>query len=113
MNVQIQSVKFDADRRLIDFVEAKMAKLDRFAERSTGADVILKLDKDHEKGNKIATITLSMPGEELVASHQAKTFEEAVDEALALGHNVKAVLLGPVTYLWLGKVKGEQFIHIA
>ncbi len=82
MNVQIQSVKFDADRRLIDFVEAKMAKLDRFAERSTGADVILKLDKDHEKGNKIATITLSMPGEELVASHQTKTFEEAVDEAI-------------------------------
>ena len=82
MNVQIQSVKFDADRRLIDFVEAKMAKLDRFAERSTGADVILKLDKDHEKGNKIATITLSMPGEELGASHQAKTFEEAVDEAI-------------------------------
>ena len=49
MNVQIQSVKFDADRRLVDFVEAKMAKMDRFAERSTGAEVILKLDKDHEK----------------------------------------------------------------
>ena len=82
MNVQIQSVKFDADKRLVEFVNAKMAKLDRFAERSTGADVILKLDKDHEKGNKIATITLGMPGEELVATHQAKTFEEAVDEAI-------------------------------
>lgn len=56
MNVQIQSVKFDADRRLVDFVEAKMAKMDRFAERSTGAEVILKLDKDHEKGNKVAKI---------------------------------------------------------
>ncbi|MDF3007397.1 MAG: 5-methyltetrahydropteroyltriglutamate--homocysteine methyltransferase [Enterobacter kobei] len=32
-----------------------------------------------------------------------------MDEALALGHNVKPVLLGPVTYLWLGKVKGEPF----
>lgn len=82
MNVQIQSVKFDADKRLIDFVEAKMAKLDRFAERSTGADVILKLDKDHEKGNKVATITLHMPGEELVAEHRSKVFEESVDEAI-------------------------------
>lgn len=82
MNVQIQSVKFDADRRLLDFVEAKMAKLDRFAERSTGADVILKLDKDHEKGNKVATITLRMPGEELVAEHRSKAFEESVDEAI-------------------------------
>ena len=34
---------------------------------------------------------------------------DEVDEALALGHQVKPVLLGPVTYLWLGKVKGEQF----
>ena len=34
---------------------------------------------------------------------------DEVDEALALGHNVKPVLLGPVTYLWLGKVKGGQF----
>lgn len=63
MNVQIQSVKFDADKRLVEFVNAKMAKLDRFAERSTGAEVILKLDKDHEKGNKFATITLHMPGQ--------------------------------------------------
>ena len=82
MNVQIQSVKFDADKRLIEFVEAKMAKLDRFADRSTGAEVILKLDKDHEKGNKFATITLRMPGEDMVATEQAKTFEEAVDEAI-------------------------------
>lgn len=82
MNVQIQSVKFDADQRLVEFVHAKMAKLERFAERTTGAEVILKLDKDREKGNKIATITLRMPGEELVADRQARSFEEAVDEAI-------------------------------
>ncbi|MFO6335569.1 5-methyltetrahydropteroyltriglutamate--homocysteine S-methyltransferase, partial [Pseudomonas aeruginosa] len=34
---------------------------------------------------------------------------DEVDEALALGHKIKPVLLGPVTYLWLGKVKGEPF----
>ncbi len=82
MNVQIQSVKFDADKRLIEFIEAKMAKLDRFAERAIDAEVTLKVDKDPEKGNKIATITLRMPGEDLVACHQAKSFEEAVDEAI-------------------------------
>ena len=38
---------------------------------------------------------------------------DEVDEALALGHNVKPVLLGPVTYLWLGKVKGEQFERLS
>ena len=35
-------------------------------------------------------------------------FEE-VEEALALGHRVKPVVLGPLTYLWLGKVKGSDF----
>ncbi|MCP8464435.1 5-methyltetrahydropteroyltriglutamate--homocysteine S-methyltransferase [Pseudomonas sp. ZM23] len=35
-------------------------------------------------------------------------FEE-VDEALALGHKVKPVVIGPLTYLWLGKAKGAEF----
>lgn len=34
-------------------------------------------------------------------------FEE-VDEALALGYAVKPVLIGPLTYLWLGTLKGEH-----
>ncbi|MFZ4834965.1 5-methyltetrahydropteroyltriglutamate--homocysteine S-methyltransferase [Rouxiella sp. Mn2063] len=38
---------------------------------------------------------------------------DEVDEALALGHNIKPVLLGPLTYLWLGKVKGEQFDRLS
>lgn len=82
MNVQIQSVKFDADARLVSFIEQKIAKLDRFVERATSADVILKLDKDFEKGNKVATITLAVPGDELVAEAQCKTFEEAVDQSI-------------------------------
>ncbi|MBR5811994.1 MAG: HPF/RaiA family ribosome-associated protein, partial [Alistipes sp.] len=45
MNVQIQSVKFDASSKLVEFIEKKLAKLDRFAENATGADVVLKLDK--------------------------------------------------------------------
>lgn len=39
-------------------------------------------------------------------------FDE-VDEALALGHKVKPVLIGPVTYLWLGKVKGVAFDRLS
>lgn len=74
MNVQIQSVKFDADRKLVEFVEHKMDKLDRFVERAIGADVILKLDKDHELGNKVATINLHIPGDDLVAESRGKKF---------------------------------------
>jgi putative sigma-54 modulation protein len=82
MNVKIQSVKFDAYKRLVEFVEKKMSKLDKFSDRIVSSDVIMKVDKDHEKGNKVVTITLVVPGEELVAEARAKTFEEAVDEAI-------------------------------
>lgn len=82
MNVQIQSVKFDAGKQLIEFIEKKLAKLDRFAENAMGADVILKLDKDDEKGNKIAVITLHIPGGDLRVEEQARTFEEAIDVAM-------------------------------
>ena len=82
MNDQRQSVKFDADQKLIEFAEAKMAKLDRFIERATGAEIILKLDKDNDKGNKIATIRIDAPGDDLIAESRCKTFEEAIDTAI-------------------------------
>ena len=51
---------------------------------------------------------------------QGQTFElsfeqlfEHVDEARALGHEVKPVLCGPLTYLWLGKTKGAAFDKLA
>jgi putative sigma-54 modulation protein len=81
MNVQIQSLKFDADKRLVEFVESKLSKLDRFSDRIVSSDVIMKVDKDHEKGNKVATITLYMPGEDLIAEGRARSFEEAVEES--------------------------------
>lgn len=81
MNVQIQSVKFDASAKLIEFIEKKLAKLDRVAEEATGVDVVLKLEKDDEKGNKIVVITLRMPGGDIRVEEQAHTFEEAVDAA--------------------------------
>ena len=81
MNVQIQSVKFDASSKLIEFIEKKLAKLDRVAEEATGVDVVLKLEKDDEKGNEIAVITLRMPGGDIRVEEQAHTFEEAIDAA--------------------------------
>ena len=82
MEVKIQSVKFDASKQLIEFVEKKMSRLERFEDGSTGVDVVLKLDKDSEKGNKVALVTLRIPGGDIVSEQRARTFEEAVDLAL-------------------------------
>ena len=82
MDVKIQSVKFDAGKQLLEFVEKKMSRVERFADRPTGVDVILRLDKDSEKGNKVASVALHVPGGDIMAEQRAKTFEEAVDLAL-------------------------------
>lgn len=82
MNVKIQSVKFDADKKLVDFVNSKVSKLGKFAEDAVGAEVIMKVDKDNDRGNKVVTIILAVPGDELVADYRSTTFEEAVDESV-------------------------------
>ena len=67
MNVKIQSVKFDADQKLVDFIQLKLSKIGRFADNILSADVTLKIDKDDEAGNKV------------VADRRSKSFEESVD----------------------------------
>jgi putative sigma-54 modulation protein len=82
MNVQIHSVRFDADKKLIDFVHQKLDKLTQFGEGIVNAEVYLRLDKDQERENKISEIKLELPGGPLFARKQSKTFEEATDEAI-------------------------------
>ncbi|MGD0755697.1 MAG: ribosome-associated translation inhibitor RaiA [Bacteroidales bacterium] len=82
MNIQIHSVRFDADKKLIDFVHQKLEKLTQFDEDIVNAEVYLRLDKDQERENKISEIKLELPGGPLFARKQSKTFEEATDEAI-------------------------------
>lgn len=82
MEVKVQSLKFDASKQLIEFVEKKMSRLERFAERPTGVDVVLRLEKDSEHANKVASVSLHVPGGDIVTEQKAHTFEEAVDMAL-------------------------------
>lgn len=82
MNVKIQSVKFDADKKLLDFIESKLEKFNRFSDKITSSDVTLKLDKDFDSGNKVAIIEIHLPGDVLVAERRNKSFEESVDECI-------------------------------
>ncbi len=82
MNVNIQSVKFDADQKLIDFIEAKTEKLNRFSDKISSVDVILKISKDEDTGNKVVVVTLDMPGDKLVADKQSRSFEESFDHCV-------------------------------
>ena len=79
MNIQIHSVKFDADKKLLEFVTGKVNKLSQYSDDIVSAEVFLRLDKDQEKENKLAEIKLEYPGGPLFAKKQSKTFEESTD----------------------------------
>ena len=83
MNVQIQSVKFDAGKQLLDFIQKKMDRLDRFVDDRAGdVEVTLRLDPDSEKGNKVVIVQLHVPGSDIRVEERAFTFEEAVDNSM-------------------------------
>ncbi len=81
MNIKIDTVHFDADKKLVEFVEKKIGKLTKRSNDVLGADIILRLDKSITGENKIAEIRLEVPGYDLFAKKQAKSFEESVDLA--------------------------------
>ena len=82
MNIQIHTVRFDADKKLTDFVRKKVEKLMNFGEDIVKAEVYLRLDKDQGGENKISEIKLDISGTPLFAKKQSKTFEEATDGAI-------------------------------
>ncbi len=82
MNIQIHSLKFDADKKLLDFIEAKVSKLAHMNDNLMSAEVFLRLDKSDIQANKIAEIKLELPRTSLFAKKQCKTFEEATDQVV-------------------------------
>jgi len=91
MNIKIQSVKFDADKRLIDYIESKVGKLNQVADDILGAEVTLKLNNSEKQENKIAEIRVDIPhGTDIFAKKQSKTFEESIDSVtVALRRQLK------------------------
>ena len=79
MEIKIKSLKFDADQKLIAFVEKKVSKLEKFFDGLETVEVVLSLLQ--EPDNKKVQIMTHVPGQELVIERHAKTFEDAVTEA--------------------------------
>jgi putative sigma-54 modulation protein len=81
MKVNTQSVNFNADRKLIDFIQNRMDKLEHFYDKVIQSDVYLKLDNTNLKENKIFEVRVSVPGDSIVVKKQCKSFEEGADSA--------------------------------
>jgi putative sigma-54 modulation protein len=83
MNVNIQTVHFDADVKLVDHVSKKLKKLENFHDRIVKVDVYLKLDNlVHTIKDKIAEIRVQIPRHSFFVKATSKSFEESFDCAL-------------------------------
>lgn len=99
MKLQMHSIHFDADKKLIDFIQKKTDKLETFYDRVIDGEVFLKLDNNDLNQNKIIEIKLNVPGTQLFAIGQNSSFEAAADKAVeALRRQIK-------------KLKDKQLAH--
>ncbi len=87
MILRIHSVHFDADKKLLDYVQKKVDKLETFYDRIVDGEVIMRLEKSHLNkkevfGNKSVEIKINIPGQQLFMKESSDTFESAVDAVL-------------------------------
>jgi putative sigma-54 modulation protein len=82
MDIKIHSIRFDADKKLIDFINSKVKKLIQYYDNIIGVEVFLRLEKDQGTENKLAEIRLDIPGSDIFAKKKSKSFEESIDNSL-------------------------------
>ena len=83
MDFKVNTVHFTADDKLVDFIHGKVKKLEQMYDNIIASEVYLRLDKNDQNENKIAEVKLILPGNELFAKKQCKSFEEAADLAVS------------------------------
>ena len=82
MKLQVSSLKFDADSKLLDVVQKKADKLETYFDKIIDGEVSMKLDKSEDKSNKVVEMKINVPGTSFFAKEQAHSFEAATDEAV-------------------------------
>ena len=88
MKVNLQSVNFNADKKLKEFIQKRMEKLDNYYDKIIYSDIYLKVENTSAKENKVVEVKVRVPGDEFIVKKQCKTFEEAIDNAASSSERV-------------------------
>ena len=90
MKLQIHSIRFNSDYKLIKLIKKKIVKLETFYNRIIDGEVFLKIENNESRINKIIEIKLNIPGDQLFAKERARTFEIGADQVTeALRRQIK------------------------
>jgi putative sigma-54 modulation protein len=90
MKVNVHAVNFAVDKKLLDFIQIRMDKLEKYYDKIVSSDVFLKVEKTSEKENKIVEVKIHVPGDDFMVKKQCKTFEEAIEIS---GESIERLLL--------------------
>jgi len=82
MKLKFQTQGFTASQELTKLLYQKVAKLAQFFDKIIVAEVKMSSDKSDIKEGKVCIIRLVIPGNDLLANAQCKTFEEAIADAI-------------------------------
>lgn len=82
MNVNIDSIHFKADVKLLEYIKEKAEKLDKFYDKAIDINIKLKLENNGQVKDKIVEYVMMVPGEKLFVSTVDKTFEAAADSGI-------------------------------
>ncbi len=82
MNVNFQTIHFDAKAELESFVQKKVVKLEQYSDQITNVDIAMKVIKPEVANNKEVMLKVLLPNNELVVTKTADSFEEAFDNAM-------------------------------
>ena len=82
MKVHTESIQFKADKKLVEFIDRKVGKLEQFFDRIIHVEVKLRLENSGKVKDKVAELRLKVPGQTLFTKEIAKTFEQSIDQAV-------------------------------
>ena len=81
MKVNVHAFNFAVYKKLVDFIQDRMDKLEKYYDKIVSSDVFLKVEKTSDKENKIVEVKIHVPGDDFMVKKQCKTFEEAIENS--------------------------------
>ena len=81
MNINFQSVNYNADSKLIEFAEKRIKKISQFYLNIIDVFIYTKIENASDSVNKLAELKICIPGDDVVVKKTAKSFEEAISLA--------------------------------
>ena len=99
MNINFQSVNYNADSKLIEFAEKRIKKISQFYLNIIDVFIYTKIENASDRVNKLAELKICIPGDDVVVKKIAKSFEEAISlaadsaERILKRHKEKQIIL--------------------